>query len=73
MEQAVYETNFPDLTLLKRGKVRDIYQVEDKLLIVATDRVSAFDVIMADPIPGKGRILDSCGRRRWRIWIIHCA
>jgi phosphoribosylaminoimidazole-succinocarboxamide synthase len=56
-ERIVYETNFPDLTLLKRGKVRDVYQVEGRLLIVATDRVSAFDVIMADPIPGKGRIL----------------
>lgn len=57
MEKTVYETDFPNLTLFKRGKVRDVYEVEDKLLIVATDRVSAFDVIMADPIPGKGRIL----------------
>jgi phosphoribosylaminoimidazole-succinocarboxamide synthase len=57
MEKAIYETNLPDLTLFKRGKVRDVYEVDDKLLIVATDRVSAFDVIMADPIPGKGRIL----------------
>jgi phosphoribosylaminoimidazole-succinocarboxamide synthase len=57
MEKTIYETNFPELTLLKRGKVRDVYEVADKLLIVATDRVSAFDVVMADPIPGKGRIL----------------
>jgi phosphoribosylaminoimidazole-succinocarboxamide synthase len=57
MEKTIYETHFPELTLFKRGKVRDVYKVEDKLLIVATDRVSAFDVIMADPIPGKGRIL----------------
>jgi phosphoribosylaminoimidazole-succinocarboxamide synthase len=57
MEKAIYETHFPDLTLFKRGKVRDVYEVADKLLIVATDRVSAFDVIMADPIPGKGRVL----------------
>jgi phosphoribosylaminoimidazole-succinocarboxamide synthase len=57
VSEIVVETNFPDLTLLKRGKVRDVYEVDDKLLIVATDRVSAFDVIMADPIPGKGRIL----------------
>jgi phosphoribosylaminoimidazole-succinocarboxamide synthase len=56
-ERIIFETNFPQLTLLKRGKVRDVYEVADKLLIVATDRVSAFDVIMADPIPGKGRIL----------------
>jgi phosphoribosylaminoimidazole-succinocarboxamide synthase len=57
MEKTIYETDFPELTLFKRGKVRDVYEVEDKLLIVATDRVSAFDVIMADPIPGKGRML----------------
>jgi len=55
--EIVVQTNFPDLQLLKRGKVRDVYEVADKLLIVATDRVSAFDVIMADPIPEKGRIL----------------
>jgi phosphoribosylaminoimidazole-succinocarboxamide synthase len=57
MSKIVVETNFPDLQLFKRGKVRDVYEVDNKLLIVATDRVSAFDVIMADPIPGKGRIL----------------
>jgi phosphoribosylaminoimidazole-succinocarboxamide synthase len=57
MEKTIYDTDFPDLTLFKRGKVRDVYELQDKLLIVATDRVSAFDVIMADPIPGKGRIL----------------
>jgi phosphoribosylaminoimidazole-succinocarboxamide synthase len=57
MSKIVIETTFPDLQLLKRGKVRDVYEIADKLLIVATDRISAFDVIMADPIPGKGRIL----------------
>ena len=57
MSKVVVTTNFPDLTLFKQGKVRDVYEVDDKLLIVATDRISAFDVIMADPIPGKGRIL----------------
>jgi phosphoribosylaminoimidazole-succinocarboxamide synthase len=57
VHEIVVETNFPDLRLFRRGKVRDVYEVDDKLLIVATDRVSAFDVIMADPIPGKGRIL----------------
>lgn len=50
-------SEFDDLTLLRRGKVRDVYAVEDKLLIVASDRMSAFDVVMADPIPDKGRIL----------------
>jgi len=46
-----------DIPLLKRGKVRDVYDLGDKLLIVATDRMSAFDVVMDDPIPDKGRIL----------------
>ena len=46
------------LNLLKRGKVRDIYEIDDKLLIVTTDRISAFDVIMPEPIPDKGIILN---------------
>ncbi len=53
----VYETNFPGLKLVKRGKVRDIYEVEDYILMVATDRISAYDVIMPNPIPDKGKIL----------------
>ena len=53
----VQETNFADLKLLKRGKVRDMYDLGDSLLMVATDRISAFDVVMDDPIPGKGIIL----------------
>jgi phosphoribosylaminoimidazole-succinocarboxamide synthase len=50
-------TNFPALKLLSKGKVRDIYEVEEFLLIVTTDRISAFDVIMPNPIAGKGAIL----------------
>jgi phosphoribosylaminoimidazole-succinocarboxamide synthase len=57
MQAAVYETHFPELTLLKRGKVRDLYDLGDALLMVATDRISAFDVVMRDPIPGKGMVL----------------
>jgi phosphoribosylaminoimidazole-succinocarboxamide synthase len=57
MDQVVYHTDFPGLNLLKRGKVRDVYDFGDRLLIVATDRLSAFDVVMPDPIPGKGEIL----------------
>ena len=57
MEQSLFETDFTELKLAKRGKVRDIYDLGDKLLIVATDRISAFDVIMPDPVPGKGKIL----------------
>jgi phosphoribosylaminoimidazole-succinocarboxamide synthase len=53
------KSDFKGLDLVKRGKVRDIYDVDDKLLIVATDRMSAFDVVMDDPIPDKGRILTS--------------
>ncbi len=53
----VFETHFPGLKLHSRGKVRDIYDLGDSLLIVATDRVSAFDVVMPTPIPDKGMIL----------------
>jgi len=56
---AVYHSNLRSLPLLSRGKVRDNYAVgDDRLLIVTTDRLSAFDVIMADPIPDKGRVLN---------------
>ena len=54
---AIHESNILDLTLLKRGKVRDIYDLGDKLLLVATDRISCFDVILPTAIPGKGRAL----------------
>jgi phosphoribosylaminoimidazole-succinocarboxamide synthase len=53
----VLETNLPDLKLLARGKVRDVYQDGDRLLIVATDRISAFDYILPTGIPDKGRVL----------------
>ena len=55
--EALQTTDLTDLTLVHRGKVRDLYEVEDKLLMVATDRISAYDVVMSDPIPGKGRVL----------------
>jgi len=57
MNSTVYQTSFSGLPLLKRGKVRDVYDLGDKLLIVATDRLSAFDVVMPDPVPEKGKIL----------------
>jgi phosphoribosylaminoimidazole-succinocarboxamide synthase len=53
----IQETHFAGLTPAARGKVRDIYDLGDKLLIVATDRLSAFDVILPTPIPDKGRVL----------------
>jgi len=54
---SLFKTDFPGLNLLHRGKVRDIYKVGRHLLIVATDRLSAFDVVLPTPIPGKGCIL----------------
>lgn len=54
---SVDQTNFPTLKFLKRGKVRDIYNLGEHLLIVATDRLSAFDVVMPQPIPDKGKVL----------------
>lgn len=55
--QVVLETSVPGLKLIGRGKVRDIYEDGDRLLIVATDRISAFDYILATGIPDKGRVL----------------
>lgn len=57
MSKSITETNFPDLKLVHRGKVRDLYEVEDKLLMVATDRISAYDVVMGEAIAGKGAVL----------------
>ncbi|HXF65178.1 MAG TPA: phosphoribosylaminoimidazolesuccinocarboxamide synthase [Burkholderiales bacterium] len=57
-EAALYESNLRSLPLVHRGKVRDLYGLgQDRLLLVQTDRISAFDVVLADPIPGKGRVL----------------
>ena len=58
MENSVFETNLKKLPLITRGKVRDIYHVDDKhMLIVTTDRLSAFDVVLPDPVPNKGVVL----------------
>ncbi len=58
MATAIYQSTIQSLPLVARGKVRDMYAVgEDHFLIVATDRISAFDVILDDPIPGKGQVL----------------
>lgn len=57
MTQPLTHTDFPDLKLVNRGKVRDLYDLGDALLMVATDRISAFDVIMNEPIPHKGEVL----------------
>ena len=57
MEQAVYQTDIQEVPLLQQGKVRDIYDMGDALLMVATDRISAFDVVMPEPVPDKGKVL----------------
>ena len=60
MSEALFETSIRSLPLVYRGKVRDSYAVgDDRLLIVTTDRLSAFDVVMRQPIPGKGRVLNA--------------
>lgn len=61
------ETNFPELKLVKRGKVRDVYDVGEYFLIVSTDRLSAFDVIMSQGIPNKGKVLTKISE----FWFAH--
>jgi len=58
----VIETNLKGLKLSAKGKVRDIYDLGEYLLIVATDRISAFDVVLPDPIPFKGKVLNQISR-----------
>ena len=57
MTQPVLETNFKDLNMVRKGKVRDIYDLGDSLLMVTTDRLSAFDVVLPNGIPDKGKVL----------------
>ena len=58
-EKTILKTDFPELKLYKRGKVRDVYDLGDRLLVVSTDRISAFDVILPCGIPFKGKVLNS--------------
>src|SRR3990172_5184239 len=62
MNTVIWQTDFPGLPLLSRGKVRDLYQVNGDLLLVATDRLSAFDVVLPTPIPDKGKVLTQLSR-----------
>ncbi|MBE0447025.1 MAG: phosphoribosylaminoimidazolesuccinocarboxamide synthase [Actinobacteria bacterium] len=57
VKKVVISTEMPDIGMPKRGKVRDIYDLGDRLLIIATDRISAFDVVLPNGIPGKGKVL----------------
>ena len=58
-KEILLNTDFKDLKLYKRGKVRDVYDLGDKLLIVSTDRISCFDVVLPCGIPYKGEVLNS--------------
>jgi phosphoribosylaminoimidazole-succinocarboxamide synthase len=62
MSVTVFETDLPGLKLLARGKVRDVYDLGDKLLIVSSDRLSAFDCVLPTPIPDKGRVLNGLSK-----------
>lgn len=57
MKNVLLQTDMSDITFLRKGKVRDIYEVDNYLLLVASDRISAFDVVLPNGIPGKGRVL----------------
>ncbi|MER3445551.1 MAG: phosphoribosylaminoimidazolesuccinocarboxamide synthase [Candidatus Dadabacteria bacterium] len=65
-DSVVTKTEFPELPAPKRGKVRDIYDLGDRLLIVATDRISAFDVVLPNGIPQKGRVLNQVSKYWFR-------
>ena len=58
-QSVVTETNLTNVPLFNRGKVRDLYDLDDKLLMISTDRISAFDYVLPDGIPCKGNVLDS--------------
>ena len=69
MDKTYSEINIPGLRLFKRGKVREIYEIEDKLLVVASDRISAFDYILPSLIPDKGKVLTQISK----FWFNHTA
>lgn len=58
-EQVLIKSNLSEIDLLKRGKVRDVYDLGEQLLIISTDRISCFDVVLPSPIPHKGKVLTS--------------
>lgn len=60
--KVLLKTEFPDLKLFRRGKVRDVYDLGDKLLIISTDRISCFDVVLPSGIPDKGKVLTSISK-----------
>ena len=64
-------TSIPDLPLWRRGKVRDVYDLGDRLLIVTTDRISAFDVVLPTPIPAKGAVLTQLSLFWFRLCLLY--
>ncbi len=62
MNENLSDTNIPELKLFKKGKVREVYEVEDHVLIVASDRISAFDYVLPSLIPDKGKVLTQLSR-----------
>src|SRR5579862_10022166 len=62
MSVPVFETQLPGLKLIARGKVRDVYDLGEQLLIISTDRLSAFDCVLPTPIPDKGKVLNGLSR-----------
>src|SRR5512146_2189276 len=62
MSHLCVQTDLKGLKLFRRGKVRDVYEIGDQLLMIATDRVSAFDVVLPTPIPMKGAVLTQLSR-----------
>src|SRR3990167_1384756 len=60
--KCIISTNFKGLKLFKRGKVRDVYDLDDKLLIISTDRISCFDLVLPTAIPHKGVVLNQISK-----------
>ena len=65
--KVVLQTNLDDVKLFSRGKVRDLYEVDGKLVIVTTDRISAFDSVLPDGIPSKGKVLTALSEYWFRL------
>jgi len=72
MEKAFSQISIPELPLHKQGKVRDIYELEDKLLIVASDRISAFDYVLPSLIPNKGKVLTQLSKFWFDFTVLVC-
>jgi phosphoribosylaminoimidazole-succinocarboxamide synthase len=72
MEKPLADISLPGLPLHKKGKVRDVYDLGDRLLIVATDRISAFDFILPSLIPGKGKVLTQLSKFWFEMTALVC-